>query len=159
MPHRASRLTRFASVAGCDGQHGCKVGPAIGRGFYPGPASLVAARDNEHSRPWSKPKLQAHDTRDGVEIVFPECPQKPLQAALARGGDLVRHGFPPFPTERHESLGRVETFDLTREWHHLDPVQHGVGGVVAQHHGRTGLLDLATDRGVEGDQPDLAAPG
>jgi len=40
-------------VAGCDGQHGCKAGPTIGRSFRGRPASLVAAQNSGCSwRAW-----------------------------------------------------------------------------------------------------------
>ena len=56
--------------------------------------------------------MEADDAGDGVEVVLAELVKTPLQASLANGGDLVGHGFPPFPVERDIRLGGVEALDL-----------------------------------------------
>lgn len=92
-------------------------------------------------------------------IVLPERSDPPLQAALAGGGYLVGHGLAARAVERDRGFGRIEALHLARDRRDLNPVQDGVGGVGARRQAGTGVLDFAADRGIEGDQPDLAAAG
>jgi hypothetical protein len=75
-----------------------------------------------HPIPGFCPGYQTDDMTYGVQIIFPQDSQAPLQPALACRGDLVGHGLPPRAVERDVGFRRIEPLGLARHRHHMHPV-------------------------------------
>jgi len=87
--------------------------------------------------------LYANGPLDRGNVARSQATEAATEALAAHRCDLVRHGLPAFSVERDVRFRGIEVVNAAGEWNHLNPVEHRIGGVIADNDRWTGLADFA----------------